>query len=384
MIKLKKFAPAVVLLGAMLTLVACKLTTSGAGPAPPPGGSNEYLFATSNNTVWSFSINTTTGALGTATSVSGPSLSQGIVANPGGTFLYVSDTYMNQVDVFSISSTGVLSQINGSPYTVGSAPTGNTTTQFAAGLAMDSAGKFLYATDLTNNDVAGFTTNSDGTLSVIANSPFPTSIEPANVVVDPSNQFVYVSDFGSGVLGGVSAFTLNSSSGALTPAPGFSPFTTVAFGEPLGLATIGQSLYVSENSATANSVASLSIIGGTGGLFPIAPALAAGSQPAGIAATPSGKYLYVANSGETSISGYSVDPTTGALTALNNSPFPATVAPWYLTIDPSGSFLYASNPNDNTITGFTINSSTGALTQFSGSATPAGTVPVSLTTATVQ
>jgi 6-phosphogluconolactonase (cycloisomerase 2 family) len=80
-----------------------------------------------------------------------------------------------------------------------------------------------------------------------------------------------------------------------------------------------------------------------------------------------------------------VDSTTGVLTAIAGSPFAATVAPWYLAVDPSGSFLYATNPNsgDNTITGFTINSTTGALTQFTGAATAAGTHPVALTVVTV-
>jgi 6-phosphogluconolactonase (cycloisomerase 2 family) len=375
----KKFAPLVILLSAMLALAACKLTTNGNSLTIPPAGNTEYLFATSNNQVLSFSVNITTGALGAPASVTGPALSQGIVANPAGTFLYVSDSSLDQVDAYSISSTGTLAQV-GLPYGVG-AQGGNQ--QTAAGLAMDPAGKFLYATDLGNNDMAGFTVNStSGALTAISGSPFPAGLQPPNIVVDASGKFAYVADFGN-VLGGVFGFTLNSA-GGLTPVPGASPFDTGISSQSAGVATTGSFVYVTEQSSSV--VVGLSIDSATGGLTTIpGSSLATGSQPAGVAVTPSGKYLYVANSGGTTISGYSVDSTTGVLTAIAGSPFAATVAPWYLAVDPSGSFLYATNPNsgDNTITGFTINSTTGALTQFTGAATAAGTHPVALTVVTV-
>jgi 6-phosphogluconolactonase (cycloisomerase 2 family) len=41
---------------------------------------------------------------------------------------------------------------------------------------------------------------------------------------------------------------------------------------------------------------------------------------------PSGKYLYAADPGGNSITGFSIDATTGALTMLNGSPFPANDA----------------------------------------------------------
>ncbi len=374
---LKNFVPlSVILLGLILGLAACKLTSGGGGLAPPPSGSTEYLFATSNNQVWSFNINTTTGALSGPASITGPGLSEGIVGNPAGTFLYVSDAVNDQVHVYTISTSGTLSEIGSSPYTVGT-PSNNLNS--AAGLAMDPAGKVLYAADQLNNDVAGFTVGSNGALTAATNSPFATSTTPTQVVVDASSQFVYAPDFNN-VQGGISAFTLSSvSTGNLVPA-GFSPFTTDLNGGPLGVATTGSFLYVTEQNK--NVVVGLSISSPTGALAQLPnSAYAAGSQPTGIVVSPSGKYVYVANNGDATISGYQVN-ADGSLSAMANSPFAATVAPWYLAIDPSGKFLYASNPGSGTITGFTI-SSTGALAQFSGSATTAGTQPVSLTVVTV-
>jgi 6-phosphogluconolactonase (cycloisomerase 2 family) len=352
------------------------------------GNSNEYLFATSGSQVFSFNINTTTGALSSGTSVSGPQLSEGIVANPAGTFLYVSDAYNDQVDVYSISASGTLSTISTSPYTVGSAPTNNTSLLTATGLAMDPLGKYLYATDFNNNAVAAFTVNSStGALTPITNSPFPAGTQPQNVIVDPTGSFAYVTDFGD-FSGGIFSFTL--SGGAPTAIPGYSPFDTVLRGTPAGMATTAGYLYLTEQAV--GEVDGLAI-GGNGALslVPSSPISTGGTRPTGvvIATTTSGKYLYVANAGTgnaatpSSIAAYSINSSTGELTPLANSPFATTVSPFYLAVDPSGSFLYATNPNDNTITGFTINASTGALVQLSGSATPAGTLPVSLTTATI-
>ena len=88
----KQFAPIVLLSAALLSFAACKLTNYNPGTTPPPTGSTEYVFATSQNQVWSFAVNSSTGALSSGSSVTGPQLSEGIVVNPTGKFLYVSDT----------------------------------------------------------------------------------------------------------------------------------------------------------------------------------------------------------------------------------------------------------------------------------------------------
>ncbi len=381
MTKAKKFAPLAALTLSLLILAACKLTTNGGSlPSGPTGTTAEYLFATSNNTVWSFTVDPTTGALGAATGVSGPALGEGIAANPAGTYLYVSDSVNDEIDAYSIGSSGVLTQLANSPFAVGTVPSQNSTVA-AAGLAIDSTGSHLYAADYLNNAIAGFSiTSSSGALSSLG-TPVVNAGGPAYLVIDPTNSYLYASDYASGAVGGVSAYTLTGSTGALTPVPGFSPFTTVGNGDPFGLATTGSFLYVGEKNA--NSVAQLSIVNGTGGLTQIAAAIGAGNSPLGMAVTPNGHYLYVANGGDSTISGYSVNSSTGALTALNSSPFAATSSVGYLAVDTSGAFLYASNPGDGTITGFTINSSTGALVQFTGAATSLGTNPQTLTVATV-
>jgi 6-phosphogluconolactonase (cycloisomerase 2 family) len=51
--------------------------------------------------------------------------------------------------------------------------------------------------------------------------------------------------------------------------------------------------------------------------------VAAGTSPCSAAVDSSGGFVYVANSGSANVSAYSIDATTGALTALTGSPFAA-------------------------------------------------------------
>ena len=127
-------------------------------------------------------------------------------------------------------------------------------------------------------------------------------------------QFVYVANFS----GGVSAYSI-SSNGALIPVPG-SPFP-------------------------------------------------AGSEPFSVAVHPTGKFAYVANSGDNTISAYSIG-SNGALTPVPGSPFAVNPkgfpVPVSVAVDPTGQFAYVANANDSTVSGYSIGSN-GGLTPIPGS-----------------
>jgi 6-phosphogluconolactonase (cycloisomerase 2 family) len=78
------------------------------------------------------------------------------------------------------------------------------------------------------------------------------------------------------------------------------------------------------NSVATNGTLSTFSIAADGALTQIqgSPVAAAGN-PCSVAVHPSGGFVYVANSGSANVSAYSVDTTTGALTALTGSPFAA-------------------------------------------------------------
>src|ERR1700747_2674206 len=102
----------------------------------------------------------------------------------------------------------------------------------------------------------------------------------------------------------------------------------------------------------------------------------------GITTDPTGHYLFTANYGDGSVSVFSIDAVSGALTAISGSPFRVGGNPLAVTADVSGQFLYVTDLSSNpgTVKAFTINGSTGALTTVSGSPFAAGNGPFAVTT----
>jgi 6-phosphogluconolactonase (cycloisomerase 2 family) len=82
---------------------------------------------------------------------------------------------------------------------------------------------------------------------------------------------------------------------------------------------------------------------------------------------PLGRFAYVANlvsnaSSLSTISMYTIDSTTGALTTTTPATVPTGWFPQEIAIDPLGRFVYTANTDDATVSMFTINQSTGVLT----------------------
>src|ERR1700722_1798285 len=78
------------------------------------------------------------------------------------------------------------------------------------------------------------------------------------------------------------------------------------------------------------------------------------------------QFAYVANFGlQSTISGFAINESTGALTPVPGSPFNNVDAPISVTVDPTGSFVYATQ--GAAISGYRIKAATGALTPVRGS-----------------
>lgn len=88
------------------------------------------------------------------------------------------------------------------------------------------------------------------------------------------------------------------------------------------------------------------------------------------------RFAYVASQNG-GISGYAVDPTTGALKQVPGSPFAAATNSTAITVDPAGRFVYVADSYLNAIQAYTIDQNTGALSkQFA--VYPAGNQPGAL------
>ncbi|HEY1937804.1 MAG TPA: beta-propeller fold lactonase family protein [Candidatus Angelobacter sp.] len=157
-------------------------------------------------------------------------------------------------------------------------------------------------------------------------SPAPTPT-PA-----PGNAFVYTANAGGNSISGFA----NDATGALTAVPG-SPFASP--GQPFGLAATPDNKFLYVSSFQTAVVTGFSISPANGSLTPLAcsPTAATGAQPLKIAINPAGTFLYTANQ-VGSVSGFSINTTTGCLTAV--STIATDTVARGLTIERAGQFLY--------------------------------------------
>jgi 6-phosphogluconolactonase (cycloisomerase 2 family) len=199
------------------------------------------------------------------------------------------------------------------------------------------------------------------------------TVNPQSIAVDPAGKFAYVANVGcSGEAGYVSMYTINSTTGALTsigpPAASLDATANSVTVDPSG-----KFAYVAntgDGETTDGSVISYTINATTGALTATGaingncPGLCI---PLSAAVGPSGKFAYVPNGDgiePNNVSVYAIDATTGALTSVGQTTvqgFADSVA-----VDPSGKFAYVATssftPNAaGSVSMYTINATTGAL-----------------------
>ncbi|WP_187617292.1 lactonase family protein [Paraburkholderia sp. UCT2] len=87
------------------------------------------------------------------------------------------------------------------------------------------------------------------------------------------------------------------------------------------------------------------------------------------------EFALVPNRADGTTSVYRIDPTTGALNPVPDSPFPTGSEPNDITV--SGNIAYIAQLGSNTVQGFAINPSTGSLTALAG-AVAVGLAPASI------
>ena len=60
-------------------------------------------------------------------------------------------------------------------------------------------------------------------------------------------------------------------------------------------------------------------------------------------------FVYVANSGSNNVSAYTVNTGTGALSAVEGSPFSSGRSPHGVAVDPTEKYIYVANYGGNTV-----------------------------------
>jgi 6-phosphogluconolactonase len=338
-----------------------------AGATVPSGGNqpvsmvtttdyaNLYVANASNNSVVHFLVNYD-GSLTQKESVTVPfvpasiAISQGATSNPDNTTLYVAGSASGtnpasvaEVAVYPISS-GALGSV---AQTITLAVPGFTSdAMVATGVTALPNGQGVYVSAYDESAynascpscvtssanpgwVFAFSTSSSGALTAVSGSPYEAGIKPSALIADPTNRFLYVTDFASNEL--------------------------IGFG--------------------IQSPASLNLL--------VAGPFKTGSQPSAIVIDPRAIYIYLANSLSSSLSAYTISLPTGTPSAIVNVTGSASTLtdtqPVAITIDPAlGRFIYTANYLGNSVSGFQINPNTGALTYTQATPYPTGANPTAL------
>lgn len=218
------------------------------------------------------------------------------------------------------------------------------------------------------------------TPTTIATGTTPQEPTPEGMVADPAGRFAYVANLVSNAADDatISMYTINSSTGVLTPTL---PATVPTGFYPQGIAIDPSGKFVYTANSDGNSVSMFTVNSNTGILTPTTPAtVAAGWSPDSVTVHPSGKFAYVVNEDDGTVSMYTVNSTTGVLTPTTPATVPAGSTPFGITVDPSGRFAYvpdAYNPN-NFVWQYSIDSVTGVLSPNTPSAVTVGNQPTSV------
>jgi 6-phosphogluconolactonase (cycloisomerase 2 family) len=356
------------LLNATLSLLAaaCGCGDSVSNPPPQPSAKEALYLSTglSSGPILTYIFDTGTGTVGIPTPIAGPTAGIDMKVYPGGNFLYVSDFDSGSVFAYSIDrSTGRLTTLAGSPF-VFQGHTGN-----GGPIAIDPAGKFLFSSNAVGAIVSFNINSQTGVLTPTTASAINDNNQPVYLLVDPTGKFLIASNQADSSGRNYSVFSINSTSAVLFEVQG-SPFTFGQDTKPqqIALNSSGSVLYAAlSNSQQVNA---LNFDSTTGTITAIQGApYPAQSLPSSIVLLPNGQFLYAGNGGAGSISQYSVNTSTGALTTSNviqaNNPV-------FLDVDSSGQFLLDISESSNMLSVYKIDSATGVPTLLNNTNFPSG------------
>jgi 6-phosphogluconolactonase len=342
------FLAGLLVMGWLVALPGCNSTTTSSS-------SVGLIFVTQgDNSVTPFGVALSDGVLTQGTGVPTETMPSAMVLAPSGNVLFVANQSSNSISAYTVNSDGSLTASSSSTSTNATA-TGcpatpaPVTTSTPVGLAIDSAGHLFVANLGVFGSIPGaisvFST-SGTTLTPVCGSPFPTQVPtatdsaPAAVAVTPNGKFLYVANQLEGT---VASYSVDSS-GAITE---------ILARQPVGTAPSALTIVEAPNTTS-----------------------------------PTGEFLYVANSGSHNISGFGIcdqvlttcvnpNQPDGSLTQIPTSPFPAQLGPSNMTATPDGKFLFVVQTS-NQISEFKISGGDGSLVANTSASISTGLGPFSL------
>jgi 6-phosphogluconolactonase len=240
-------------------------------------------------------------------------------------------------------------------------------------ITVDKTGKYVLVANYTGGSVTVFPVLDDGRLGETSafiqhaghgadperqQGPHAHSID-----LSPDNRFAIVDDLG---LDETLVYKFDIAKGSLTPNdPPFAKANPGAGPRHFAFHPNGKFAYVVNEMQS--TVSAFSYDGAVGVLRPLQTIstfpkdFSAHNDDAEIEVHPSGKFLYASNRGHDSIAVFSIDPTKGTLTLIEYA-FTKGQTPRSFEISPGGSLLFAANEKSDNVVVFRIDAKTGRLT----------------------
>lgn len=256
-------------------------------------------------------------------------------------------------------------------------------------LAVRPGNRYLYAVNEVNKfegksagSVSSFSLDArSGKLSPI-NVQSSGGAAPCHIIVDKSGGNVLAANY----TGGSVAVLPVEKNGALRPASSFIQHTGSSVNKSRQEAPHAHGIYLDARNRFAyvpdlglDHYLVYQFDSRKGTLAPATPPFAAvtpGSGPRHFAVHPGGRFAYGINEMVCTVTGFSCDPKTGALTTLetlSTLPSGETMKGSYSTAElfchPNGRFLYGSNRGHDTIAVYGIDQKTGRLTHVENAST---------------
>ena len=242
-------------------------------------------------------------------------------------------------------------------------------------ISLDATGKTVLVANYNGGSVESLPVRGDGSLGAPATfiQHAGSSVNPDRqagphghcIVTDPANRFALACDLG---LDQVLVYKFDAAKSTLTPND--RPFATVKPGagpRHLAFSPDGKFVYVIDElnctltafsyDAEHGALTEIQAIS----TLPPNETMKPSYSGAEVMVHPSGKFLYASNRGHNTIALFKIDAATGKLTLVEHTSTQGE-KPRAFNLDPTGRFLIAANQDSSEIVIFSINPETGHLT----------------------
>jgi 6-phosphogluconolactonase len=232
-------------------------------------------------------------------------------------------------------------------------------------LSTDRKGRFLLSAYYQGARAAVHPLGEDGSVGDPPIEWLETATGAHAMQTDPSNRFAFVPHIAGNGPNAIFQFRFDEHTGHLTPNSPLRVEPEVPLGPRHYCFHPTQNLlYFSNEQGCSVTGYRLDTSAGTLLAFQTITTLPAGYSARNtcsqIQITPTGKFLYAPNRGHNSIAGFSVDGSSGRLTAIGHVATEAV--PSAFSLDPEGNFLFVAGSESNRLAAYRVNRETGELT----------------------